>query len=101
MAQPAWGSLDWLPRTRWPSSGDSVGYHALKRALKPGDQLWRYQPARPRPRKASGTLPPGGGRVRQRASGQRDYIYVGFNYWAWWDTSWLGITWTKRSTAAW
>ena len=26
-------------------------------------------------------------------SADGEYIYCGFNYWAWWDTSWTGIAW--------
>jgi hypothetical protein len=92
-----WGSLDWLAKDMLAVHQEiPFGYHALKRALKPGDQLWRYQPGAAETQEGRAVL------YRQEAvefanarADDGDYIYVGFNYWAWWDTSWLGITWDE------
>ncbi len=92
-----WGSMDWLASDTFAvHSHYAFGYQELKKRLKPGDELWRFQPGATETqegradlyRKAAMDI------VNAKAS-NGDYIFVGYNYWAWWDTSWLGIIWDE------
>jgi len=95
-ASRPWQSLDWLGRDKFAVHQEHPGaYFALKQALRAGDAFRRYEPWNSKDtqeqraelyRKQVMEL------VDTRA-GAGDYVYCGFNYWAWWDTSWLGITW--------
>ena len=91
-------SIDWLSRDTFAVRQEvPFGYQALKKVLKPGDEFWRAA-AR------SETQEQRAEAYRERAlrlanlKGQNgDYVFAGFCYWGYWDSSWLGMTWDNAN----
>ncbi len=95
-ASRPWKSLDWLAPSKFAVHQENPGaYFALKRSLKPGDAFWRYEPWNNRDTQEQRARLYGEQVLKliNTRTAESEYIYCGFNYWAWWDTSWTGITW--------
>jgi len=95
-ASRPWKSMDWLARDKFAVHQEHPGtYFALKQALKPAHEFWRYEPWN-----SKDTQEERGKLYHKQVielintrAPEGDHVYCGFNYWAWWDTSWTGITW--------
>jgi len=96
-ASRPWKSMDWLAPNKFAVHQQiPFGYFALKRTLKPGDTLWRVESSFPNAEtqeQRAKLYRDQALEVANARAADGDYIFCGFNYWAWWDTSWLGITW--------
>jgi hypothetical protein len=96
-ASRPWDSMDWLARDTF-AVHETVpfGYFHLKKTLKAGDALWRTQPGGAETQEGRGEIYRNQTQdVVDFKADNGDYVFVGFNFWAWWDTSWTGIIWDE------